>query len=413
MQTLSWGHGVRPLRQNPAGSQQGISRYPKIGQRILDSQNPDSLISGQPRYTSQSVSAFCVEAVGVTIYDIADRADVSIATVSRVLNKNPRVSSQTRARVLRVAQELGYQPHVSAQSLARRKSSLVSAVIPMVTNYFFMEVLRGLQDRLGESDYDLLVYAARTMDEADVQIDRSLHRGRSAGVLIFSSPLKENQLDRLRAASQPTVLVDCYHPDFDAVSIDNEQGGYLATRHLLDQGRERIGLIMGYPGSVPAKDRLRGYRRALEQSGRAVDERLIVASDDAERHGFNEAYGFEAMGRLLDTEAPVDAVFATSDVQALGAISALRSRRLKIPRDVAVIGFDDVSLSRHIGLSTLRQPMYDMGRLATEKLLARIQDPERIAAHTVFAPRLVARRSTTGVEEDGVVVDDRRGAPHA
>ncbi len=353
----------------------------------------------QPRYTSQSVSAFCVEAVGVTIYDIADRASVSIATVSRVLNKNPRVSGKTRARVLRVAQELGYQPHVSAQSLARRKSSLVSAVIPMITNYFFMEVLRGLQDRLGESDYDLLVYSVRTMEEVGVQVDRALQRGRSAGVLIFSSPVEERQLEQLRGASQPTVLVDCYHPDFDSVSIDNEQGGYLATLHLLDRGYRRIGLIMGHPGSVPARDRLRGYRRALVQSGREVDERLIVASDDDERHGFNEAHGYEAMERLLDAEVPVDAVFATSDIQALGAISVAQGRGMDVPGDVAVIGYDDVLLSRHIGLSTLRQPMYDMGRLATEKLLARIDDRDRVATHTVFSPRLVVRRSTTGISE--------------
>ncbi|MDX1741089.1 MAG: LacI family DNA-binding transcriptional regulator, partial [Rhodothermales bacterium] len=155
--------------------------------------------------------------MGVTIYDIAERAKVSIATVSRVLNNNPRVSAKTRSRVLEVAQELGYEPHPSARSLARRRSSVVSAVIPMVTNYFFMEVLRGLQDRLGQSEFDLLVYTARTVEEVGTQLDRALHRGRSAGVLLFSTPIGEHHIARMRRFGQPVVLVDCSHPEFDSV----------------------------------------------------------------------------------------------------------------------------------------------------------------------------------------------------
>ncbi len=333
--------------------------------------------------------------LGVTIYDIAERANVSIATVSRVLNRHARVSNKTRERVLKVALELGYQPHPSAQSLARRKSSLVSAVIPMMTNYFFMEVVRGLQDRLAESEYDLLVYTARSVEEMGDQMDRAFHRGRAAGVMIFSSPLDEGRIGMLQRYGQPTVLVDCAHDDFDSVSVDNEQGGYTATHHLLTLGYNRIALIMANPDSIPAHDRYRGYCRALEEAGFPLDAELISVSDDQEQHGFSEAHGYKAMNDLLDRAQP-DAVFVTSDVQALGALQALRERELAAPDDVAVIGFDDIYVSRHIGLSTLRQPMYEMGRVATEKLLARIEDPDRVASHTVFSPRIVARRSTLG-----------------
>ncbi len=334
--------------------------------------------------------------MGVTIYDIAEKANVSIATVSRVLNKNPRVSAATRARVLRVAEDLGYEPHPSAQSLARRKSSLVSAVIPMVTNYFFMEVLRGLQARLAETEYDLLVYTARTMEEVGTQLERALHRGRSAGVLLFSSPIRERQLARIRRSGQPTVLVDCFHTDFDSVSIDNEHGGYLAARHLIDQGRERIAIIMANPGSVPAADRQKGYRRALEEAGLQPNDAYAISSDDEETHGYTEAHGHEAMEQLLACDPAPDAVFATSDVQALGAIAALREAGLKVPEDVCIVGFDDIRLSEHLGLSTLRQPMYDLGRLATEKLLSRIAEPDRLPTHTVFSPHLVKRGSSVG-----------------
>ncbi len=333
--------------------------------------------------------------LGVTIYDIAERANVSIATVSRVLNRHERVSAETRERVLNAALELGYEPHPSAQSLARRKSSLVSAVIPMMTNYFFMEVVRGLQDRLAESEYDLLVYTARSVEEMGKQMDRAFHRGRAAGVMIFSSPLDETRIGKLRRHEQPTVLVDCTHTDFDSVSVDNEEGGYQATHHLVEQGHSRIGLIMANPESVPAHDRYTGYLRALDEAGFPLDADLIVVSDDREQHGFSEAHGHQAMTDLLD-RTHLDAVFVTSDVQALGALQALRERGLAAPDDVAVIGFDDIYVSRHIGLSTLRQPMYEMGRLATEKLLARIEDSDRLPTHTVFSPRIVARRSTLG-----------------
>ncbi len=332
--------------------------------------------------------------MGVTIYDIAEKASVSIATVSRVLNKNPRVSPETRARVLKVADDLGYEPHPSAQSLARRKSSLVSAVIPMVTNYFFMEVLRGLQARLAQTEYDLLVYSARTMEEVGTQLERALHRGRSAGVLLFSSPIRPPQLARVRRSGQPTVLVDCFHSEFDSVSIDNEQGGYLAARHLIDQGRERIAIIMANPGSVPAADRLKGYRRALEESGMDPVDAHIVASHDEETHGYTESHGREAMEQLLARDPVPDAVFATSDLQALGAFSAIRDAGLTVPSDVSIVGFDDIRLSEHLGLSTLRQPMYDLGRLATEKLLTRIAEPDRLPTHTVLSPHLVKRGSS-------------------
>ncbi|MDX1429759.1 MAG: LacI family DNA-binding transcriptional regulator, partial [Rhodothermales bacterium] len=242
--------------------------------------------------------------MGVTIYDIAQKAGVSIATVSRVLNKNPRVSAETRSRVMQVAETLGYVPHPTAQSLARRKSSLVSAVIPMVTSYFFMEVLRGLQDRLGETDFDLLVYSARTMHEVNAQLERALHRGRSAGVLLFSSPIRDAELARMRRSGQPTVLVDCFHPDFDSVSIDNEQGGYLAARHLLGEGRRRIALIMANPVSVPAAERHRGYIRALTEARVDITDEYIVASDDEQLHGYTEAYGRQAMDQLLSLPTP-------------------------------------------------------------------------------------------------------------
>ncbi|MEM8556870.1 MAG: LacI family DNA-binding transcriptional regulator [Bacteroidota bacterium] len=333
--------------------------------------------------------------MSVTIYDIADRAGVSIATVSRVLNRHPRVSEKTRARVFSVAEELGYQPHVSARSLARQNTQLVAAVVPMMTSYFFMEVIRGIQDRLASSEYDLLVYASRSMEAMDDQMRRAAQKGRADGVLVCSTPLDDRQVDYLSSVDVPCVLVDAFHGAFDSVSVDNRRGGYVATQHLLAQGYRRVALIMAHPHSVPARDRREGYEAALAEAGLDLDSQLVhTSADDDTMHGYTRESGYTAMNALLALPDPPDAVFAASDVQALGALKALREAGLRAPSDLALCGFDDIRTSAYVGLSTVRQPMYEMGKLAVEKLRRRLDQPNLPPSHTSFAPRLVMRETT-------------------
>lgn len=303
------------------------------------------------------------------------------------------MSDTTRARVVAVAEALGYEPHVSARSLARRKTHVISAVIPVMTNYFFVEVLRGLQDRLAESEYDLLVYTSNAVEDVDAQLDRALQRGRAAGVLLFSMPLTEDRIARFKRSRLPIVLIDCFHPEYDSVSVNNEMGGYLATRHFVEQGRRCIGMVMA-SGGEPALQRRRGYERALQEAQLPVEVSLVEASVDVEEHGYTEEAGYTAMRGLLHRRCELDAVFATSDVQALGAMRALKENGLRVPDDVAVIGFDDIAISRYVGLSTLRQPMRQMGALAVEKFLLRLLHPGHPVSHTVFSPELVLRTTS-------------------
>ena len=328
--------------------------------------------------------------MGVTIYDIAEQANVSIATVSRVFNNNPRVSETTRARVMAVAEALGYQPHVSARSLARRKTHVISAVIPVMTNYFFVEVLRGLQDRLAQSEYDLLVYTSNALEDVDAQLNRALQRGRAAGVLLFSMPITEDRVERFKRSRLPIILVDCFHPEFDSVSVNNEMGGYLATQHFIEQGRRKIGMVTA-SGGEPGLQRRQGYERALQEAGLPVDASLVEASVEIAEHGYTEQAGYDAMQGLLHRHPKTDAVFATSDVQALGAMRALKEAQIQVPDAVGVIGFDDIVVSKYVGLSTLRQPMRQMGMLAVEKFLLRLTQPDHPVSHTVFAPELIVR----------------------
>ena len=328
--------------------------------------------------------------MGVTIYDIAARAQVSIATVSRVFNNSPRVSDTTRRRVQHVARALGYRPHAMAQGLARRSTNLISAVIPVLTNYFYMEVLRGMQDALAASDFDLIVYSAATPEDVDGQLARALQRGRSEGVLVLSTPLNEERYRRLAAARQAVVLVDSEHPEFDSILVDNVAGAVQATRHLIEQGYRRIAHITINPEALPAQERRAGYERALKEAGRTP----LVAASDRRPYGFCEESGYEAMRTLIAHPERPDAVFVASDVQALGALCALQDAGMNAPDDMALVGFDDIKVSAYARLTTLRQPMYEMGTLAVERLLMRLSGTDVPPQRFCFVPELVRRASS-------------------
>ena len=326
-----------------------------------------------------------------TIYDVAERADVSTATVSRVFNNRTRVAEDTRARVLHAAKALGYKPHISAQNLALQKTNLLAAVVPFETDFFYVEIMRGMQDALTGSPYDLIVYMSPEKEEIEGQLDRAIQPGRADGVILVSAELSPERAKQLKASNQPVMLVDSHHPDFDSISVDNDVGAYRAVKRLIEHGYKRIAHITVAPDPPPpARQRRLGYEMALREAGRLIESRYLVHSTSYP-FGFMEEAGYEAMEQLLQLSEPPDAVFVCSDIQALGALEAIRDHGLRVPDDIAIVGFDDIHTSRHIGLSTLRQPMTEMGKLAVEKVLQRIEKPTRTPSKTVFAPEFIAR----------------------
>ena len=334
-----------------------------------------------------------------TIYDIADHADVSTATVSRVLNDESKVAPDTRSRVMKAAQALGYQPHASAQNLARQRTDTIAVVVPLLANYFYMGVLRGIQQALASKAYDLLVYAPSHPDEVEEQVRRAAQRGRSDGFLLLSAPLQPGIVDCLNESSQAVVLVDTKHPNYESIYVDNRRGGYKATRHLLEAGYQRIAHITSdTPEPEPAAERRRGYEEALGEQNHSRASSLI-ARGNQEPFAFAKEGGYKAMKQLLQRDPPPDAVFAASDMQAIGALQAASEAGVRVPEDVALLGFDDIDVSAHVGLSTLRQPLREYGELAVEKLTARIQEPDRPVSSTVFDPEVVVRR-TCGSSRD-------------
>lgn len=332
---------------------------------------------------------------GITIYDIAREAKVGIGTVSRVLNGSPHVSDETRRKVLEVARRLNYQPHTYAQRLAKQRAYAISALIPFFTNYFFIEVLRGVQSKISELGFDLVLYGVNDPStQVEHYIQKSTHRGKVDGVLFFSMKFPEYYVRYFTQRGIPIVLVDTYHPKFDSIIVDNFRGAYLATKHLIELGHERIGMITARLESVPAKQRFDGFKQALLDHGKKFYDEFFVETEDVRHDGFNREAGYQACKEILNRKVGLPtAIFVSSDIQAIGVIEALNEKGIKVPDDISVIGFDDIELAKDFGLTTVRQPMYEMGAVAVEKLFERINDKKIGPRHIKFVPELVIRKT--------------------
>ena len=349
--------------------------------------------------------------MGVTIYDLAREAGVGIGTVSRCLNNRPSVDARTRARVLAVAKRLGYQPHAYAQRLASRKTNTISTVIPFFTNYFFIEVLQGVQDKATELGFDLILYGVSNPAQAEYYLRRSLHRGHVDGVLFFSMRFPETYVAKFQQMNLPVVLVDTYHEGFDSLRVKNKEGAMRATQHLLSLGHKNIAMIDATLENEPARERWEGYRAALVQAGLPFVANNVLTATINKQDGFNRDAGNASMKELLKRSSllnPITAVFVSSDVQAIGALEAARELGVRIPEDMAMVSFDDIELASHAQLSTMRQPMHEMGGLALEKLRARMKDPLLQPTLTTFLPELIIRR-TCGAHAAGVQPSARFG----
>lgn len=325
-----------------------------------------------------------------TIYDIAKKAGVSIATVSRVFNQSDKVTPATRDKILAIADEVGYHPHVFAQGLAGKKNNVITAVVPVISNYFFMEVLSGIQDKLSDLNYELNIYNISPNKNTAEQVEQVVKKRLAAGYMFISVHLSENEWAELKKYKVPVILVDEYYDGFDSVSVDNAQGAYHAVKNLLQAGYKRVAMISALETSKPIRDRLRGYKKALSELGIEYNPQLVVKGDDMNRDGFTEKAGYQAMMKVLKQNPVPDACICASDIQAVGALKAMQDRNISIP----IIGYDDIELAEYIGLSTIRQPMRDMGYFATQNLLERINNPKKAVSQTIYTPELVKRAST-------------------
>ncbi len=325
-----------------------------------------------------------------TIYDIAKEAGVSIATVSRVFNNSANVSEKSKLKVLTIADKLGYHPQAFAQGLASRRSNTVMIVVPVISNYFFMEVLGGIQDKLSEINYELSIFNISPKKDIEEQVQHVLKRRWAEGYLFVSVHLNDESWQKLQKYNVPITLVDEHYEGFDSVSVDNAQGAYRAAKSFFEQGYTKVAMLSALETSKPIQDRIKGYKRALQEFDIPFDEGLIVKGDTMNRDGFTERAGYEAMIKILTTESAPEACFCASDIQAVGALKAMQDTGKHIP----IIGYDDIELAEYMGLSTIRQPMREMGFFATQNLIDRMNNPDKAVSQTIYTPELIVRSST-------------------
>lgn len=325
-----------------------------------------------------------------TIYDIAEKAGVSIATVSRVFSNSDNVSERTREKVLKIANEVGYHPQAYAQGLASKRSNTITAVVPVLSNYFFIEVLGGIQDKLNQLNYELTIINISPNKDTFDQVEHLLKRRVSEGCLFISIHLSQEEWQALQRYNVPITLIDEYFEGFDSVSVDNSLGAYRATKHLIGEGFKRIAMLSALSTSKPITNRIEGYKRAHKEYGLPFDESLIIHGDTEYRDGFTERGGYEAMIKILTLEPEVEACFCASDVQAIGALKAMQD----VGKTIPLISYDDIQLAEYLGLSTVRQPMRDMGYFATQNLIERLENPKKAISQTIYTPELILRNST-------------------
>jgi LacI family transcriptional regulator len=326
----------------------------------------------------------------ITIFDVAREANVSYSTVSRVIN-NKGVSAEKRERVLRAMAELGYVANLQARSLAGGKSHIIGLLVHSLTVEYFGEIARGVDEELASIQYDLMLYTTHRRKGRESAYVTRLTRNLVDGLLLVLPRNAEAYLETLRQRRFPYVLVDHQGLGFDVPSVGatNWQGGYDGTRYLIELGHRRIGFITGDMTIGCARDRLAGYEQALKDANIPLDPALIREGD------FMQPQGFRCANELLALEQPPTAIFASNDVSAFGVMEAVRNHGLRIPDDISILGFDDIPQAAQVypSLTTVRQPLAEMGRAAAQLLFRYINEPDAAIQRIELPTKLIIRQS--------------------
>jgi LacI family transcriptional regulator len=327
----------------------------------------------------------------VTIVDVARESNVSYTTVSRVINNKDNVRPETRERVLMAMTRLGYVVDQRARSLAGGRSQVIGLLVHDLGTSYIGEIIRGIDAELAPAQYDLILYTTHRRKTKESAYVVTLTRGLADGLLLVLPRDPGSYLETLRQYRFPHVLIDHRGVDEEtpAVAAANRQGAYSATEYLVELGHRRIGFITGAMDQMCAQDRLEGYRAALMDHGVDFNPELVREGN------FFQSLGYVGASALLELPHPPTAIFASNDVSALGAMEAVREHGLRIPDDVSVVGFDDIPQAAHVHppLTTVRQPLEEMGRAATRMLLERINDPQRPIERVELPTELVLRQS--------------------
>ena len=328
----------------------------------------------------------------VTVIDVARESGVSSATVSRVLSGYEFVKESTRLRVMEAVERLGYVVNFQARSLASGRSQLIGLVVPHLDNGYVGTIMKGVDYELENTSYDLILYTSRGQPEKESSYVRAIAGGLTEGMLLVAPLIPAEYLQTLREQKFPCVLIDQADDTQSSSLVDasNWQGAYDATRYLIASGHTQIAFIKGAMLVRSAFDRLNGYKAAMKDAGLLINENWILEGDYQQQTGYESTKAL-----LMCAESRPTAILASNDLSAFGAMDAARECGLNIPDDISVIGFDDVPQAALVypRLTTVHQPLEEMGKIAARLLLAQIEDrslpPQRVTLDT----RLVIRES--------------------
>jgi LacI family transcriptional regulator len=328
-----------------------------------------------------------------TIKDVADRANVSIATVSRVLNNTRYVSPELDVRVREAIRSLNYEHNTLARNLRRSESLTLGIVIPDSNNPFFAEITKGVEDTCFEQGYMVMLCNTNESPEKAESYLTTLYQHRVAGIIVVSPDNLKNALKHHLDNGYPIVIVDRPVPgvETDMVVSDNYGGAQEAVQHLLDLGHRRIGFVIGNLERETVNQRWQAVVDTLSAGGIELDERLIYREGD-----YLAGSGYKAAEKLLKLKNPPTAIFAFNDMMAFGVLSYAYDHNIRVPDKLSVIGFDDIAMSSYSvpSLTTVAQPKYALGQQVADILLKRIQGDETPVMHVILPTRLVVRQST-------------------
>jgi DNA-binding LacI/PurR family transcriptional regulator len=335
-----------------------------------------------------------------TIRDVARTAGVSVATVSRVLNDSGLVKQGTRGRVLEAMEALAYTPSFAARRLSLGRTLTVSVVVYYLTRPQAAERLRGVEAVLSDSEFDLVVYNVESPDKRDKYLRELPHAKRTDGLVIISLPPRPEEVSSLASAAVPVVVIDVHSPALRVlprVVGDDVAGGQLAARHLLNLGHRRLAFVgdqFENPfGFTSGRDRFTGFEGALAERGVPLRPEYVALG------GHSRYEARELAHRLLTGPEPPTAIFAGSDTQALGVLSAARDLSLDVPGDVSVVGYDDIEAAEYVGLTTIRQQLFESGRAGAEILLREIEGRSGVPPSVELTPSIAVRATSAPPKE--------------
>lgn len=340
-----------------------------------------------------------------TIIDVAEKANVSTATVSRVLNQkycNIPISEKTKSRVLKATAELKYKPNALARGLVTQKTRTIGVIIPEISTLFYPEVVESIENFARSKDYHIILCMSGDNSKEEKKCLETLLEKRVDGFIISPAQLgtPNNQyFEELEEEKMPLIFIDRHieKVERDFIIIDNTLGAYKAVDYLINLGHRRIGYIAGPRNLSAVQDRLTGYRKALENHNLRCEDGLIKELSNLKKEG-----GYQVMKEFLEMDNPPTAIFAINDMVAIGALKAIREAKLKVPENISLVGFDDIELASflEVPLTTVSQQQYRIGNLATRILIDRIEKKgEKKPQKIVLEPKLIVRESCRALKK--------------